>query len=161
MVRGINVQDAPPFVGLRFRSRGDGDALLRLAADAIRIAEREFAFVAGCRLQIQDAAGKAFGHRIGHLVLVAVHAFAADAQQRQRRTPVSGPCLAEAYLDGGVSVSVPRYGPFESEVEQRRVFYMELTRLSGILGREGAGGEDKQGKDAHGERILRDRIRMS
>ena len=152
MVGGIDVEDAPARVGFRFGARGHGDALLRLAGDAVRIAERELAFVAGGGLEIQDAAGKAFGHGVGHALAVAVDPFAADAQQRERRAPGGRARLAEADLDGGIPVGVPFDGPFKAEVQQRGVFDMETARAGGVLGREGAGGEEKQGSGAHGER---------
>ena len=158
MVGGIDVEDAPARVGFRFGPGGHGDALLRLAGDAVRIAERELAFVAGGGLEIQDAAGKAVGHGIGHAVVVAVHPFSTDAQQRERWAPGGRARLAEADLDGGVPVGVPLNGPFKSEVQQRGVFDMETAGSGGVLGLEGAGGEEKKGSGAHDKGILCHRI---
>ena len=150
MVGRIDVEDAAARVGFRFGPGSHGDALLRLAGDAVRIAERELAFVAGGGLEIQDAPGKAVGHGIGHALLVAVHPFPADAQQRERWTPGGSARLAEADLDGGIPVGVPFDGPFKPEVQQRGVFHMETAGSCGVLGLQGAGGEEKQGSGAHG-----------
>jgi len=57
VVGGIDVEYTTACVGLWFGSGGDGDTLLRLACDSVRIAEHELAFVACGRLEIQDAAG--------------------------------------------------------------------------------------------------------
>ncbi len=154
MVGGIHVQDASALIGFRFGPCGHSDALLRLAADAVRITERELAFVAGGGLEIQDAPRKAFGHAITHLVLVAVHPFPTDTQQRERRAPGGRAHLAEADRHAGIPVGVPLESPFESEVQERRMFYMESAGAGGVLGLEGADGEEKQGSGAHGAVIL-------
>ena len=110
VVGRIDVEDAAARVGFRFGPRGHGDALLRLAGHAVRIAERELALIAGGRLEIEDAARKAFGHGVGHALAVAVDSFAADAQQRERGAPRGRARLAEADFDRGIPVGVPLDG---------------------------------------------------
>ena len=141
VVGGIDVEDASARVGFRFGPRGHRDALLRLPGHAVRILEREFAFIAGGRLEIEDAAGKALGHGVGHALARAIHPFAADAQQRERGAPRLRARLAKADLHGGVPVCVALNGPFEAEVQQRRVFDVETARTRRVLGRQSVSGQ--------------------
>ena len=79
--------------------------------------------VAGYPGPLALSPGKTIGHGIGHALSVAVDAFSAHAQQRERCTPRIGSGFPKAHVDGGVPVGVPRNGPFKSEVAQRWVFY--------------------------------------
>jgi hypothetical protein len=81
------VEDASARVRLRLGPGGHGHALLCLAGDAVWILERELAFVAGGRLEIQDASRKAFRHDVAHVVLIPVDSFASDAEKRERLAP--------------------------------------------------------------------------
>jgi len=110
------VQYASAFVGLRFGPCGCGDKLLSLATDAVLVVECELAFVLGGRLEIQNAPRKAVRHEVVQLVVVAEYAFAANAQQWERRAPFGRAYLAEPNLDRRIPVIVPFDRPIESEV---------------------------------------------
>ena len=140
MVGGIDVENASARVGFWFGPSGHRDALLRRARHAVRILERELALVAGGGFEIQDAAREAFGDGVSHALASAIDLFAADAQQRQRRTPGCRACLAKADLHCGVPVCIALDGPFKAQVQQRRVFDMETARTGGVLGGQSASG---------------------
>ena len=74
-------------VGLWFLPRRNGHALLGFAGDAVRVAKGKLAFVAGGGFDIQNASREAVGDRLRHAFALAIHAFAANAQQWQRGTP--------------------------------------------------------------------------
>src|SRR5262245_50552034 len=115
--------------------------LLRLAGHAVRIAERELAFVTGSGLEIQNAPGEAFRHCVRHALAFAVYPLPPDPKERQRGTPSSSARFPESNVDARVAICVTFDRPFEAEVQQRRVFDMEAAGLGDVLGRQGTGDE--------------------
>jgi hypothetical protein len=64
--------------------------------------------------------------------------FPTDSHQRHGIAPRRVTRFSEPHIDAGVAIGVPFDRPFESEVEQRRVFDMKFAGTCGIFGRCGA-----------------------
>ena len=146
----IDVQDAAAGRRLRLGACPHLHQLHRLTAHPIRILHRQADFVRGVGIEVEDAAGKPLGHRVGR----AEDLLAAHAQQRQRVAPLAVAGAAVADVHGGVAVVVAADGPFESQADQRRRLDDEFAGTDTVLGaerRSGQHGEDDRAEEAsHG-----------
>lgn len=140
-------------VGLWFLPRRNGHALLGFAGDAVRVAKGKLAFVAGGGFDIQNASREAVGDRLRHAFALAIHAFAANAQQWQRGTPRRRTYLAKADVNGRVAVGIAFDGPFEAKVQQSGMFTRKRPARVAFLrlrGKQMAGGEEWYGEAHYG-----------
>lgn len=76
---GVDVKDAAAGEGLGFGAGFDFDGVGCLAVGAVGILHGELALVFGAGLNVEDAAGEAFGDGVIKIFAAAVDVFAADA----------------------------------------------------------------------------------
>ena len=111
--------------------------MVRLASDAVGVAELEPALVLLARLEVENAAGKAVGDGVFEVFTFAEDALAADADQRQGFAPAGIAHLTKVDGDRGVAVGVTGDGPFEAEVVERWMLDGEAAGLGSVLGLAG------------------------
>ena len=79
VTRRIDVKRAAVGKGLRLAPRANRDDLRRLAADAVRVGQKESALVFCSRLEVEDASREHVGRFVGPALAVAVDPLAVDA----------------------------------------------------------------------------------